>query len=153
LFLQVLMHSGSLNGAKILRPETVSVMMTNQIGDLNVEKMVTAQPALSNSFDQFPGVPHKWGFSFDITETPGPHGRSAGSVSWAGLLNTYFWVDPVKKVSGAIFTQVLPLLRRSGCRSLWRFRTGPLPRARSRLIRRHLTSPRLSRPQRERGGP
>jgi methyl acetate hydrolase len=108
LFLQMLVQGGSLNGARILRPETVSVMMTNQIGDLNVEKMVSVQPALSNSFDQFPGVPHKWGFSFDINEQPGPHGRSAGSVSWAGLLNTYFWVDPVKKVTGAIFTQVLP---------------------------------------------
>jgi hypothetical protein len=39
---------------------------------------------------------------------PGPHGRSAGSVSWAGLLNTYFWLDPVKRVAGSLFTQTLP---------------------------------------------
>jgi methyl acetate hydrolase len=36
------------------------------------------------------------------------NGRSAGSISWAGLLNCYFWLDPVKHVTGALFTQVLP---------------------------------------------
>jgi hypothetical protein len=39
---------------------------------------------------------------------PGPNGRSAGSISWAGLLNCYFWLDPVKHVTGALFTQILP---------------------------------------------
>ncbi|HVJ51107.1 MAG TPA: serine hydrolase domain-containing protein [Aliidongia sp.] len=107
-FLRMLLNGGSLNGVKVLRPETVAMMMSNQIGDLDVREMRTAQPAFSNSFDQFPGTPHKWGFSFDINQQPGPHGRAAGSVSWAGLLNTYFWVDPVKKVTGAIFTQTLP---------------------------------------------
>ena len=34
--------------------------------------------------------------------------RSAGSISWAGLLNSYFWVDPVRKVAGTLFTQILP---------------------------------------------
>lgn len=107
-FLQMLLRGGSLNGVRILRSETVATMMTNQIGDLNVREMQSVQPALSNSFDEFPDQPHKWGFSFDINQRPGPNGRSAGSVSWGGLLNTYFWVDPVKRVTGAMFTQVLP---------------------------------------------
>jgi methyl acetate hydrolase len=107
-FLQILLHGGSLNGNRILRPETVATMMANHIGDLNVHEMQTAQPAFSNSFDQFPNAPHKWGYSFDINERAGPNGRSAGSVSWAGLLNCYFWLDPVKKVTGALFTQMLP---------------------------------------------
>jgi hypothetical protein len=46
--------------------------------------------------------------SFDSNELPGPNGRSAASISWAGILNTYFWLDPVKKVTGALFTQILP---------------------------------------------
>jgi CubicO group peptidase (beta-lactamase class C family) len=107
-FLQMLLHHGSLNGTRVLRPETVSAMMSNQIGDLGVREMQTAQPAYSNSFDQFPGTPHKWGYSFDINQQPGPHGRSAGSISWAGLLNCYFWLDPVKQVTGGLFTQILP---------------------------------------------
>ena len=108
VFLRMLLHGGSLEGVRILRPETVAAMMVNQIGDLDVREMRSAQPAYSNNFDQFPGEPHKWGFSFDINRRPGPNGRSAGSISWGGLLNSYFWLDPVKKVTGALFTQVLP---------------------------------------------
>jgi len=107
-FLQMLLHGGTYNGARILRAETVAEMFRNQIGDLNVVEMKTAQPAYSKSFDQFPGMVHKWGLSFDINTQPGLHGRSAGSVSWAGLLNCYFWLDPVKHVTGALFTQILP---------------------------------------------
>jgi methyl acetate hydrolase len=107
-FLRMLLNGGTLNGARVLKAETEATMMQNQIGDLTVQKMHSAQPAYSNSFDQFPGQPHKWGFSFDINTQPGPNGRSAGSISWAGLLNCYFWLDPVKKVTGALFTQILP---------------------------------------------
>jgi methyl acetate hydrolase len=73
-----------------------------------VVEVRSAQPAYSRSFDQFPGMPHKWGFSFDINTQPGPHGRAAGSIAWAGLLNCYFWLDPVKRVTGTVFTQTLP---------------------------------------------
>jgi methyl acetate hydrolase len=51
---------------------------------------------------------HKWGLSFDINEQPGPYGRSAGSASWAGALNTHYWIDPVKQVACVLFTQVWP---------------------------------------------
>lgn len=107
-FLQMLLRGGACNGARILRPETVAQMMVNQIGALNVSEMRSAQPAYSKSFDQFAGQPHKWGLSFDINTQPGPNGRAAGSISWAGLLNCYFWLDPVRKVTGTLFTQILP---------------------------------------------
>lgn len=107
-FLQMLLGGGRFNGAQVLKPATVARMMVNQIGDLNVHEMRTAQPGYSNSFDQFPDQPHKWGLSFDINTRRGPDGRAAGSISWAGLLNCYFWLDPVSKVTGALFTQILP---------------------------------------------
>ncbi|MGY2997213.1 serine hydrolase domain-containing protein [Mesorhizobium sp. URHB0026] len=107
-FLRMLLNGGTHKGVRVLKPETVESMMRNQIGDLDVHAMRTAQPAYSQSFDQFPGEPHKRGYSFDINTLPGPNGRSAGSISWAGLLNCYFWLDPVRKVTGAIFTQLLP---------------------------------------------
>jgi len=107
-FLQMLLNGGTFNGARVLQPQTVTTMFQNHIGELNVTKMITAQPTFSPDFDQFPGMVHKWGLSFDINTARGPHGRSPGSVSWAGLLNTYFWVDPTKRVAGAIFTQILP---------------------------------------------
>ncbi len=106
--LRALLNGGELDGVRILRPETVASMMANHIGDLDVHEMRSAHPEVSNDFDQFPGEAHKWGLSFDINERPGPNGRSAGSASWTGLLNCYFWIDPVKKVAGALFTQILP---------------------------------------------
>ena len=107
-FLRALLNGGALDGRRILRADTVASMMQNQIGALDVHEMRSAEPSYSQSFDQFPGQPHKWGLSFDINTQPGPNGRAAGSISWAGLLNCYFWLDPVRKVTGALFTQILP---------------------------------------------
>jgi CubicO group peptidase (beta-lactamase class C family) len=107
-FLQMLLHGGRFRGETVLKPETVSAMMTNQIGDLAVGKMISTNSARSLDFDQFPGMPHKWGLSFDINERPGPCGRSAGSISWSGAFNTHYWLDPVRKVAGVLFTQVQP---------------------------------------------
>jgi len=107
-FLRMLLNGGTHRRARVLKPETVAAMMRNQIGDLDVHAMTTAQPGYSRSFDQFPSEPHKWGYSFDINTLSGSNGRSAGSISRAGLLNCYFWLDPVRKVTGAIVTQVLP---------------------------------------------
>jgi methyl acetate hydrolase len=112
-FLQMLMHDGELNGARLLRPETVAQMSKNNIGDVNISQVVlkttapTATPDIAMG-SLFPGQDIKWGLSFLINPQEGPAGRSAGSLSWAGLANTYFWVDPSKKVAGVILTQILP---------------------------------------------
>ena len=107
-FLQMLLGDGTFNGAQILKPQTVAAMRTNQIGELDVNPLKSSAPAWSNDADLFPGMQQKWGLSFDINTKPGPNGRSAGSYSWAGLLNCYYWVDPVKKATGAMLTQLLP---------------------------------------------
>jgi methyl acetate hydrolase len=107
-FLQMLLNRGSFNGAQILKAETVASMCQNHIGDLQFVPLKTAQPDLSADADPFPGMVQKWGLSFDINTEPGPYGRAAGSIAWAGLFNTHFWADPAKRVTGAIFTQILP---------------------------------------------
>jgi methyl acetate hydrolase len=107
-FLQMLLHDGTFNGAQVLKPETVALMRQNHIGDLNVTTLKTIRPELSNDANLFPGMPQKWGLSFDINTEPGPAGRSAGSLAWAGLFNTYFWLDPTKRITGTIMTQLLP---------------------------------------------
>jgi methyl acetate hydrolase len=107
-FLQMLLGDGTFNGAQILKPQTVAAMRTNQIGDLDVNPLKSSAPVWSNDANLFPGMQQKWGLSFDINTMPGPNGRSAGSCSWAGLLNCYYWIDPVKKATGAMFTQLLP---------------------------------------------
>src|ERR1700681_1859104 len=107
-FLQMLVHQGTFNGAQILKPETVALMRQNHIGDLNVVTLKTVHPESSTDANLFPGMTQKWGLSFDINTEPGPAGRSAGSLAWAGLFNTYFWLDPNKRVTGTIMTQLLP---------------------------------------------
>jgi methyl acetate hydrolase len=108
VFLQMLLNQGRFNGAQLLRPETVALMGRNQIGDINAGILKTAMPQRSNDVDFFPGIPCKWGFGYMINTQPGPNGRSADSLTWAGLFNTYYWLDPQKRVAGVILTQILP---------------------------------------------
>ena len=50
----------------------------------------------------------KWGLGYMISTEEAPTGRSAGSLAWAGLANTYFWIDPTRRLTGVILTQILP---------------------------------------------
>src|SRR5215475_9302047 len=107
-FLRALLAGGRLNNAQILKPETLALMNKNSMGDLNVTLLKTAQPDLTNDAEFFPGTVKKWGLAYMINTHDVPGGRSAGSLAWAGLANTYFWLDPKKKVAGVILTQILP---------------------------------------------
>ena len=86
--LQALLGRGSFNGSSIIRPETVALMGTNQIGDIEVGVMKTTNPRLSSDVDFFPGVRLRWGLGHMINLDPVKDGRKAGSLTWAGLYNT-----------------------------------------------------------------
>jgi methyl acetate hydrolase len=107
-FLRALMHGGELDGTRILKSETVALMGQNHMGALDVQPMPSQMPGMSNNVELFPGMPKKWGLSFLINTHQGHAGRSAGSLAWAGLNNTYYWLDPARKVAGVLMTQVLP---------------------------------------------
>jgi methyl acetate hydrolase len=106
--IRALLAGGALDGVRILRPETVALMGQNQIGDIDVGVLKTTVPALSNDVDLCPGVTRKWGFGHMITMQALAGGRGAGSLTWGGLLNTYYWIDPGRKVAAVFMTQVLP---------------------------------------------
>jgi CubicO group peptidase (beta-lactamase class C family) len=106
--LQALLNGGNLNGAQILKPQTVALMSSNQIGDTEAGRMNTTSPGLSNDVDFFPGVRLRWAFGHMINLDPVKDGRKAGSLTWAGLYNTYYWMDPASNVAGVIMTQILP---------------------------------------------
>lgn len=108
MFLRALLGNGKLGTAQILKPETVALVNKNNMGDLNVTLLKTAQPDLTNDAEFFPGMPKKWGLAYMINTQDVPGRRSAGSLAWAGLANTYFWLDPKKKMTGLIMTQILP---------------------------------------------
>jgi CubicO group peptidase (beta-lactamase class C family) len=111
-FIRMLLNGGTLDGSRVLKPETVRLMGENHIGALNVTPMKTALPDASNDVELYPEQDKKWGLSFLINTKQTAEGRSAGSLAWAGLANTYFWVDPTRNVGGAIFMQLLPFADR-----------------------------------------
>ncbi len=110
-FTQMILNRGKLNGVQVLKPETVALMSQNAMGDINVMPL-PASPKLpsgggmSNAVNFIDGK--KWGLTFMINPKPMPSGRSAGSMAWAGLMNSYYWIDPVRKISGVYATQILP---------------------------------------------
>ena len=107
-FAQMILNKGRGNGNQVLKPETVATMGQNHIGDLNMTKMISALPDFTNDIDLYPDMAKKWGLSFLINTAKTAEGRSPGSLAWAGLANTYFWIDPARDVTGVILMQVLP---------------------------------------------
>jgi len=107
-FTQMILNKGRGNGNQLLKAETVAQMGQNHIGDLTMGKLVSAVAFATNDVDLYPDMDKKWGLSFLINTARTPEGRSPGSLAWAGLANTYFWIDPSRNVAGVILMQVLP---------------------------------------------
>jgi methyl acetate hydrolase len=123
-FLRMLLHEGSLGGARVLRPETVALMNRNQIGNFPAGILKTCAPELSNDVDFFPGARLRWGLGCMLNLEPGPNGRSAGTLGWAGLGNLYYWLDPARRVAGVILTQILPFADPAAVRLYGKFERG-----------------------------
>ena len=65
-------------------------------------------PTFSNDFDIYPDSTAKFGLGFLINVDDVPGRRRAGSLTWGGLYNTYFWIDPESGICGVLMTQILP---------------------------------------------
>ena len=87
---------------------TISLMFKNQIGELNIAPLKSYNQSLALDYEIHPNVKKSWGYGVIINDQPLAEGRSAGSGSWAGVLNTYFWVDYKNDLAGVFLTQVLP---------------------------------------------
>jgi methyl acetate hydrolase len=124
VLLQALLNGGSFRETSILRPETVALMAENQIGNLKPGILKTTNPALSNDVDLFPGVQLRWGLGHMINIDPVAGGRKAGSLTWAGLLNTYYWIDPTMGIAGVIMMQILPFADRQALEAYQQFEHG-----------------------------
>ena len=107
-FLRMLLAGGRADGARVLRPETVADMHRNHTGELRAGALRSEDREQSNDLDLFPGAPTRWGLAHMLNLQPGPNGRSAGTVGWAGIFNTYYWIDPARRVTGVIMMQIAP---------------------------------------------
>jgi len=95
-------------GAPILKPESLALMTGCEWEGPEVGVLPGVNAALCAGFDPFPGEVNRWGLGFLINPKPGPHGRAAGSLAWAGLANCYYWADPTTGVAGVFLAQLLP---------------------------------------------
>ena len=121
-FMRMLLNGGRLGNARILSAKSVRLMGENQIGPVLVSQQTIGLPALSKPFPL--GAGHdKFGLGFQLTSS-GPDTatwRRAGSMSWAGLFNTEFWIDPHTGIAGVLLMQYLPFYDDSAIRTLREF--------------------------------
>ena len=110
-FMQMILRKGrGTNTVQILQPKTVESMEINQIGAATAGKMKSYRPNFSSDVDIQPGATEKWGLGFLINTTPYEGGRSAGSLAWAGIFNTFFWIDPKRSMCAVLMMQFLPFV-------------------------------------------
>ena len=96
------------DGAGILKPATVQLALQNHLGAIKLpELMKSMVPELSNDVPALP-VPQGWGLGFHLTLADLPGMRSNGTGDWAGVFNSYYWIDRTRGVGGVLMTQLLP---------------------------------------------
>jgi CubicO group peptidase (beta-lactamase class C family) len=106
-FMRMLLNGGALDGARVLDAAMVALMGQNHIGAVSVPALKSALPR-SADFSFIADGRDKWGLGFLITVDQVPGKRSPGSLSWGGINNTFFWIDPARGIAGVIMMQYLP---------------------------------------------
>ena len=113
-FAQMILRHGTRDGSasrgQILSAKTVALMSNNQIGGVRAGILKTANPAISDDVDFHAGHTDKYTFGFLMNPEPYEGGRSAGSLAWAGIANTFYWIDPMRDRCAVIMMQFLPFV-------------------------------------------
>ena len=106
--LMILRRGRGGQGQAILQPKTVEIMMSNQIAELSAGKLKSTRPDRSSDVDFHPGVVDKFTYGFLMNPTAYAGGRSAGSLAWAGIENTFYWIDPHRSLCAVVMMQFFP---------------------------------------------
>jgi methyl acetate hydrolase len=121
-FVQMILNKGQLGGTRILKESTVVEMSKNQIGSVKVRLQPSADPLRSKPYPLGAGE-DVWGLGFQLAAPTSPNAsmRSPGSMSWAGINNTFYWIDPRKQIGAVILMQMLPFYDENAIRVLQGF--------------------------------
>lgn len=106
--LTALLRGGELAGQRILRSETVDLLLQPQVRGTHVGVLRTAMPRIAADVDLHPGAESGWALGGLVNLQASASGRSPGSVGWAGAANTFFWIDRARGVSVQVMMQMLP---------------------------------------------
>ncbi len=90
-FALMLQNGGALEGVRILKPETIALMTTNQIGSHSAM-----------------GMKYGLGFGLELHRQANDVRPTLGRYFWAGFFSTDFWIDPGHELVAVLMTQVLP---------------------------------------------
>ena len=107
-FIRMILNDGQGENGRVLKAGTVGQMAQNGLGPLKIKGFKGVIPALSNDAEFFPGMPKSWAYTFMINDETAPTGRPAGALGWAGLANSFYWIDRRNGVGGHWATQILP---------------------------------------------
>ncbi|MEY4239166.1 MAG: hypothetical protein RL339_1767 [Pseudomonadota bacterium] len=107
-FVRMVLNGGELDGRRVLSAATLAEMSRNQVAPLRAGYMGSAMPQLAAPYDTFPDQHTGWGLGFLINPEKGPNGRSPGSLAWAGIFNSYYWIDPAAGLGGVFVSQLQP---------------------------------------------
>jgi methyl acetate hydrolase len=114
----LILNRGQAGGRRLLRAETVDQMTRNQMGDVRVRLQPTADPQRSRPFPTGAGE-DTWGFGFQIAaRAPAAPHRKPGSLTWGGINNTHFFIDPASGIAAMVLMQVLPFYDEAALRVL-----------------------------------
>jgi CubicO group peptidase (beta-lactamase class C family) len=107
-FARMILNGGRHGDIRLLKAATIAEMARDQIAPLSVRPMISAVPTATRDADFFPGMANGWGLTFLVNRKPSPQGRSTGGLAWAGLGNTYYWIDHGRGTAGIFLSQILP---------------------------------------------
>lgn len=101
---QMLLDRGEFDGKRLLRPETVQMMVTNQLPK-------EAYPFTIGGIERT-GVGFGFGFSSIVEPIPfAPH-VPVGEFGWGGAASTHFWISPKHELAVVVLAQCTPFTLR-----------------------------------------
>ena len=110
LFVRALMAGGQLGSRRILSGDSVAMMGANQIGDLTIRPVSSVIPQFATDGAALPGALDKFGLGFALNSKSAGTNRGVNTMSWAGIFNTFFWIDREKQIGAVLLSQSLPFL-------------------------------------------
>jgi len=108
-FIRMWLNDGDGPHGRVLKPETVAwAVKGSLVPPQKVTMLPGVIPSLSNDAEFFPGLGKDWSYTFMVNTEEAPTGRPAGAIGWAGLANSFYWIDREKGIGGYWATQILP---------------------------------------------
>ena len=90
-FCKMILNKGIHNGKRILKEDTLALMLKNHVGNL---------------IGQSRGFGLGFGVLYDTSKDPSP--ANTGQIYWGGYFKTHFFIDPKEELIGIIMTQKIP---------------------------------------------